>query len=161
MLKTTIAMLVIVTSLVLTPVSNGDTTLASAIEKFNRDAATHRIGKTQSPLTEQEVVAAILWWEPTKDTPVSPELLEQFRSIAKTKTLPRNATFEKLTGFDRGGEHVFDVWSVRIVMQRSDNSTYAFLIRERVIGARTINEELSRLKNLTGPRFDLHAVSNA
>jgi hypothetical protein len=147
MLHVAIAAITVVASLVSAPVNNEGNPLADSIETFNRAAATDEIGKTQNPLTEQEVVAAILMWEPTKDSPVSNALLEQFRSIAKTKELPHNATIEKLTGYDPGGDHVFDVWSVRIRMQRPDDSSYSFVIRERVIAARTIVEELDALKD--------------
>src|SRR5688500_12082359 len=36
-------------------------TLAEAIKTFNAQAAEHAVGKTQPPLTEEEVVAALRW----------------------------------------------------------------------------------------------------
>jgi|TARA_B110000305_G_scaffold110657_1_gene124604 hypothetical protein len=119
--------------------------LSVAIADFNKKALSDSIGVDQTPLTEAEVIAAILLWEREADTPVSDELFASFKRIAEDKILPGNAEFEKLTGYDRGGSHVFDVWSVRIRMDRPDGSSYAFRIRERTIGSRTLPQELARL----------------
>ena len=66
-------------------------------------------------------------------------------AIAATKVLPVNAKFESLNGLDPGGSYIFDVWSVRIRMDRPDGSSYAFLIRQRVVGSRALQEDVARL----------------
>jgi hypothetical protein len=116
--------------------------LADAIKAFNENAAKDPIGKDQPPLTEEEVIAAIRDWERPKDSPLSDEMYEVFKRIAETRTLPPTAEFEKLTGYDRGGAFILDVWSVRIRMYRPDRSSYAVIIRERMIRSRTLEEEL-------------------
>jgi len=49
-------------------------------------------------------------------------------------------------GYDPGGQHVFDVWSVRIRLAQDDGSSFAFILRETYIASRTLEEELERLK---------------
>ena len=122
--------------------------LETAIEAFNSKSARHELGKSQPPLSMEEVVAAIRLWQPGPDTPVSPKLLGVFKQIAESKTLPDRAEFELLTGYDRGGKFVFDVWSVRIRIEREDGSSYAFLIRESVLGSRTLEEEVARIERV-------------
>ena len=124
------------------------TQLSEAITSFNKESRSDSIGASQTPITVEEVVAAILLWERPASAPVSDELLASFKKIASFRILPDNASFESLTGYDRGGTHVFDVWSVRIRMERADGSSYAFVIRERAVGARTLKEELGRLNAL-------------
>ncbi|MEM9280548.1 MAG: hypothetical protein AAGA96_01860 [Verrucomicrobiota bacterium] len=124
------------------------TQLSEAITSFNEKSKSDSIGASQPPITEEEVVAAILLWERPPNAPISEELLASFRDIAASKVLPDNASFESLNGYDRGCSHVFDVWSVRVRMEREDGSSYAFVIRERVLGARTLEEELKRLNAL-------------
>lgn len=125
-----------------------DTSLSEAVAAFNKKSLSDTIGAAQPPMTEEEVVAAILLYECPPNEPVSDELLGSFKKIATSKTLPENASFESLNGYDRGGSHIFDVWSVRIRMERADGSSYAFVLRERVVGSRTLEEELERLNNL-------------
>ena len=122
----------------------GQNSLIEAIFHFNKKSLSDSIGASQAPITEEEVVAAILLWESPSNAPISDELLGIFKSIAESKALPGNAIFESLNGYDRGGSHIFDVWSVRIKIERA-GSSYAFVIRERVVGSRTLSEELARL----------------
>jgi hypothetical protein len=116
--------------------------LIKAVNAFNAKASREPIGQDQSPLTEAEVLAAIRYWKRPKESPVSDELHDAFKRIAETRMLPANADFEFLTGYDPGGAFVFDVWSVRIRMSRPDGSSYAFVIRERLVCSRTLEEEL-------------------
>jgi len=126
------------------PSDGRETSLSEAISAFNKKSLIDPIGAKQSPLTIEEVIAAILLWKKSTDIPVSDELFASFKRIAGTKSLPATAEFARLTGYDRGS-HIFDVWSVRIRMKRADGSSYEFLIRERVVGSRTLREELERL----------------
>jgi hypothetical protein len=122
--------------------------LAEAIAEFNHASLADPIGGREAPMTEDEVVAAILLWERETDSPVSEALFRTFKDIATSRRLPGNAAFESLNGYDRGGDHVFDVWSVRIRMDREDGSSYAFVLRERKLRSRTLVEELARLDQL-------------
>ncbi|MGJ8697991.1 MAG: hypothetical protein ACSHYF_16855 [Verrucomicrobiaceae bacterium] len=123
------------------------TPLSGAISTFNKSALKDDIGKSQPPLTGAEVIAAIRLWEHPANSPVSQELAATFKNIATTKTLPPNAAFESLNSLDPGGAHIFDLWSVRIRINRPDLSSYAFPIRHRIIASRPLQEELTRLDN--------------
>jgi hypothetical protein len=141
----TILTLAFVLFVVCEPTTKSEVQLVEAISKFNADAKSDRIGVSQRRLDEDEVVAAIRHWN-NPDAPISPELLATFKQIAETKILPENAAFEVLTGYDPGGQYVFDVWSVRIRLAREDGSSFAFILRETYIASRTLEEELERLK---------------
>ncbi len=123
----------------------GENSLIEAISDFNKKSLSDSIGASQPPISEEEVVAAILLWERPSNAPISDELLGSFKKIAESKALPSRASFDSLNGYDRGGSHIFDVWSVRIKIERTDGSSYAFVIRECVVGSRTLSEEVARL----------------
>ncbi len=129
--------------------------LSEAVQAFNAGAIDDAIGSQQPLLTEDEVVGAILLWDRTSDTPVSDPLLARFKSIARTKELPQGSVIEAVSAFDRGGEHVFDVWSVRIRLKRGDGSSFGFVIRERVVASRTLQQELDRLEAMVAAEPDL------
>lgn len=107
--------------------------LADAVSAFNAEAAKNFTGKDQSPMTEEEVVAAIRAWEREEGSPVSDELCHVFKQIAKTRKLPKNAEFEKITGWIPKGDFHYDVWWVRIMFTKEDGSTCSLPIRQRMI----------------------------
>jgi hypothetical protein len=124
------------------PDADGSTSLADAIKAFNERAAENPIGKEQPPLTEEEVVAAIRWWDFERNkAPVSDDEYRAFRNVAETRRLPHGWEFEVLTGFEPNHQVTFDAWSVRIRMPRQNGMTYAFSIRERMIRSRLIGTE--------------------
>jgi len=124
----------------------GPTPLSAAIRAFNAEARQNEIGRDQPPLTEEEVVAAIRWWQLDRnEAPVTDEEFAAFRRIADTRELPPGAEFEVLTGFQPNDEFVFTRWSVRIVMPRTaagkSGWTYAYVVRDRAIRSRRIGPE--------------------
>lgn len=121
--------------------------LSTALRQFQETAARDPIGRDETPLTEDEIIAAIRrTTRPLVVPEVSPELFAAFQRIAATRQLPANAAFESLNSYDLGGDYVYDVWSVRIRMTRPDGSSYAFILRERTVRSRTLAEELARLE---------------
>jgi hypothetical protein len=121
---------------------DGSASLAKAIAGFNASASENPIGAEQPPLTEDEVIAAIRWWDfHRKDAPMSDQEYRALRNIAESHQLPPGAEFEVLTGFEPNDEITFDAWSVRIRMPRPNGGTYAFVIRERMIRSRLIGAE--------------------
>lgn len=116
--------------------ANQATPLAQAVKAFNDGALRHPDGMAQPPLTEDEVVAAIRFWRPEKDSPVSEELLKTFKRIAETRKLPGTAEFEHLAGCTPGDGYTYEVWWVRLALKRPDGSSYAFPIREQMIRCR-------------------------
>jgi hypothetical protein len=120
----------------------GSVSVAEAIGDFNTNVKTNSIGAEQPPLTEEEVIAAIRWWDfHRKESPVSDEEFLAFRKIAETHLLPQGAEVEVLTSFEPDDKVTFDAWSVRIKMPRPNGGTYAFIIRERMIRSRLIGPE--------------------
>jgi len=124
------------------PPDDGGTRLSGAIRVFNDRYARDPIGRDQPPLTEDEVVAAIRWWDWRRDElPVAEGEYRAFRKIAETRTLPKDAELEVLTLFQPDEQREFDAWSVRIRMPREQEGwTYAFTIRERWIRCRSFEE---------------------
>jgi hypothetical protein len=98
------------------------------------------MGKDQPRLTEEEVIAAIRYEKRPPNSVVSDELFASFKRIAETRTVPATAEFETLRGYENAAT-VFEVWSVRIRVYRPDRSSYAFIIRERMLRSHLIGPE--------------------
>jgi RNA polymerase sigma factor (sigma-70 family) len=127
------------------------TSLAGAIKALNTKASHDPIGKDETPITEPEVVAAIRVAKRPDDSAVTDKLFDAFKKIAETKQLPPRAELEAVGGpWDPGGSFVYDVWWVRVRMPKEANGTYSFVIRERVIRSRTLQEEMARLEPKPG-----------
>jgi hypothetical protein len=128
------------------PSSTPGVPLQKAIADFNAQAALDPIGKDQPPLTEEEVLAAIRLAEPS-DFPAAPVFTFQaFKQIATTRSLPRDASVDLLTGIDPGNDFVFDVWYVRIMLPKEEGGSYSFTIRNRIIRARPVREVADELE---------------
>lgn len=117
--------------------------LAAAISQFN---ASHRSidGLGQPPLTEEEVIAAILHWKTRRnDAPVVNQDFEALQKIAETRLMPKEARFEVLQQFQMPDASQYWIWSVRIVMPQSQREgwTYAYSIREQFISMSVPGEE--------------------
>ena len=116
------------------------TQLSAAIKAFNAKSAGDPIGKQQSPLTGEEVIAAIRLMD-RKDHPLAPDaILRSLERIAHTKKLPTRVEFEALTSLDPGGDFVFDTWYVRINLPKEDGGTYSFPVRSRIVRSRPVAE---------------------
>ncbi len=78
--------------------------LSAAIKRFN--ATNFRAdGKKQPPLTEDEVIAAILHQQTRRDEhDVSDSLFERLQNIARTRILPEGVTFEVIPTFGTEGD---------------------------------------------------------
>lgn len=129
--------------------SDDSVCLADAVKALNARAAKHAIGKDQQPLTEEEVIGAIRAWEREKGSPVSDKLYSIFKRVADTRELPKNAELEGLGGlWVPSWDFYYDVWWIRVKVEREDGSSYGFPIRERIIRSRTLEEELCRVSKL-------------
>lgn len=117
--------------------------LAAAIHGFN---AQHKsfAGQEQPPLTETEVVAAILAAQADRNQySVSNAEFEAFQAVAARRSLPAGAKLELIPSFSGCDGYNFSIWSVRIVMARTEmpGFTYAFQIRERFIRSEPVENE--------------------
>ncbi len=132
--------------------AGGSTPLADAVKAFNEKAAEDPIGKDQPPLTVDEVVAAIRAWNRLEVPEFPDQVCDAFTQIAQTRSLPPGAAFESLNGWFPGGDYHFDVWWVRVVVTNRDGRGFSFVIRERMIRSRTVDEELQRVSRLVRER---------
>lgn len=116
------------------------TTLDEAIRIFNHQAQSDQVGKDQPPLTTDEVVGAIRWFN-REEAPVTDAEFAAFRQIADTQKLPPGTEFEVLTGFIPGDGFRYTRWSVRIRMPRTAKPgwTFAYSIRERTIRTEAVD----------------------
>ena len=73
-----------------------EVTLPEAVKGFNRRAQEDATGKTQPPLTEDEVVAAIRGWD-REEEPVTDDVYQAYQAIAETRKLPEGATLNFIT----------------------------------------------------------------
>ena len=112
---------------------DANVSLADAVKQFNEWAKKKEIGKTQPPLTEDEVVAAIRSW-PGKEGPWAGELYNAFQRVADTRTLPRAW---RLDGAERSRFNNFDLDVWRIEMSISVGSNVAnIVVRDQKIRER-------------------------
>jgi len=127
------------------------TSLSDAIKALNTKAAHNPIGKDETPITEPEVIAAIRAAKRPEDSAVTDKLFDAFKKIAETKQLPPGAELEAVGGgWDPGMAFLYDIWWVRVQMPKEANGTYSFVIRERFIRSRTLQEEMARLEPKPG-----------
>jgi hypothetical protein len=116
--------------------------LDEAVRIFNARAQADQVGKDQPPLTVDEVVGAIRWFN-RNEAPVTDAEFAAFRQIAQTKQLPAGSEFEVLNGFIPGDGFRYTRWSVRIRMPRTaaPGGSFAYCLRERTIRAEPETKE--------------------
>ncbi len=117
--------------------------LAAAIRTFN---AQHREvdGQSQPQLTEDEVIAAILFWQTKRDeADIDDALFEQFQRIARTRKLPRGTELELISGFGSVYGATHTIWSIRVRMPKIEEQkrggTYAFIVRDQYISVKHVD----------------------
>lgn len=125
--------------------------LTKAVEGFNGKASTHSIGRTQKPLTEDEVVAAIRGWIPKHTPGVADDVYKRFQEIAETGTLPDDAHLTFTTGWTGYRGFKFQVWwvdlSIKLDPQQTGVYGYAFRIRDQKISSRKMTpDELAEIE---------------
>jgi serine/threonine protein kinase len=118
----------------------GSVPLSAAIARFN-SSPNVADGIKQPPLTEDEVVAAILCEQTRRDRhDVDEAFFQQYQDIARTRALPKGAAIEVIPAFETAEGSTFTIWSVRIRLPKfaSDESkgTYAFKIREQFVSVK-------------------------
>jgi hypothetical protein len=101
------------------------TPLAQAVEDFNQRLQRTQVGKTQPPLTEEEVLAAIRDMRRGEDE-IPPYLFERLQLAAKGLMLPKGSYFSFLTGTVsfRG----YDIDALNIYLQLGLDKYHADLV---------------------------------
>ena len=123
--------------------------LKNAVRKFNDEAREHSIGKEQTPLTEDEVIASIRAWD--KRNRPSDETFAVYRAIANSRRLPPHARiYSRDTWSD--SQYVFTVWCIDLHIKTGENRGYAFRIRDQKISSRELtDDEIAKWKRLKTP----------
>lgn len=127
-----------------------DSALAKAVAAFNAKAAKNRIGKFQTPLTVQEVVASIRGWSRDR-MPVDDETYAVFQEIADTGQMLSDAELTFTTGWRGFNGFHFDVWWVDLSVRKGGKFGfgYTYRLRDRKLSSRKLNQrELDELERL-------------
>jgi hypothetical protein len=118
----------------------GNVPLVDAVAEFNVTYAGYPNSESQPPLSQEEVVAAIRFYQRDNATVTDVEF-QRFKQVADTLELPRDFQFEVITTF-RGPEYEIEAWSVRLVMPtHNGRRTWAFQIREKMIRCRKLTDQ--------------------
>jgi len=113
-----------------------EVTLAEAVKGFNRRAQEDATGKTQPPLTEDEVVAAIRGWD-REEEPVTDDIYTAYQAIADTRKLPARAALYFITRcWGLNDPYEFDVWWINLEIWTGPDMGYAFRIRHQMLRSR-------------------------
>jgi hypothetical protein len=121
--------------------------LAEAVQQLNSISKQHNIGKTQEPLTADEVIGAIRRWSNKRDIPV--ETKAKFERIAETGMLNAGDQLKFATGLFSEG-NFYAVWWLDLTV---DN--YVFRVRDRTISSRKqTDEEIAMLAKLRREMLD-------
>ena len=122
--------------------TKGMTSLSEALRVFNARAKNNPIGKSQPPLTKNEIIAAIRWALVNPDElPVSDKTLQTLREITNSHQLPPGFELEVLTDFVPDNQIEVTKWSVRLRIPAEPQGTTCISIREKPIRSRLLGEE--------------------
>ena len=118
-----------------TPPVNKPVPLAVVVQQLNQKAQEDHIGKTQPPLTEDEVIASIRAWL-RENIRASDEVYATYQKIAESRMIPANATLEVTTRYYGNRGFDFDVWWVDLGIMTGPTTGFAFRIRDQKIRTR-------------------------
>jgi len=128
--------------------TEGPISLKEAVATFNAITAKYGVGKSELPLTEEEVVAAIRGWVPEQEShPPSKKVYEEYQKIGATGKLPKGAHFTLITGSTGYKGYDFDVWWIDLYVETGGEKQHVFRIRNRFLRCRPAG----RAENLISP----------
>jgi hypothetical protein len=90
-----------------------DYTLKEALDHFNERARCHPIGKTQPPLTETELLTAVLSIPGSDPEPYDVEKT-YLRDVFEKKILPKGSLINVTTGFQHVGHYFVHYWRITL-----------------------------------------------
>ncbi len=146
--------------------------LPAVVREFNSKANSDPVGKTQPPLTVNELIAALSSVIITPDPKQATK--QQFATIRKiitNKALADGAYLQSVNRYRRlgpyqeskvGGSDIFEftVWSVRLVLPR-DGGVGSFSIRERFVSYRILEMEAQGKPTLQASRAaDMYPIGS-
>ena len=74
------------------------------------------VGRTQPPLTSEEVIAAIRGWNP-KEHPKSELFLDRFKKIAQTGIIPAGCYLDFIPGYTNYNGYDYKVWWIDLFVR--------------------------------------------
>lgn len=118
------------------------TSLLNAVRHFNETTATHPLSDGQPPLTDDEVVASVLWTTASEDIDgLDPGEFAAFRRIGEERVLPTGWELGLLTERRDSDELHFQLWSIYLTLERPGGSNFTHVIREQVLRQLTADGE--------------------
>jgi len=118
-----------------------DVSVAEAVKEFNQRAQQDPVGKTQPPLTEDELVAAIRGWIPDEHPGCGP-FLASFKKVAATGVLPVGIYLNFVPGWKGYNGYDYCVWWIDLFVpgtpeqQAQHHWGYNFRLRAQMISSR-------------------------
>jgi hypothetical protein len=100
------------------------TPIKTAVDKFNQRTAGQADFLSQSPLTEEEVIAAIRGWIPEHTPGVTNEVYDQFQQIAESGMLPHGAELRETDRWNGYRDFVFEVWWIDLSIKTGEGTGY-------------------------------------
>ena len=113
---------------------NENRPLADAVAEFNEKAKSKQVGQYQPPLTEDEVVAALLSIDRKLWRSMDDKIYEVIEEIARKRELPKTARLDSLSRFKTNG-YDFVTWQVILEVILDEDTGYRYPIRKRMISS--------------------------
>jgi RNA polymerase sigma factor (sigma-70 family) len=117
------------------PRGEGGVWLADAVKEFNQWALSTSIGGKQPPLTEDEVIAAIVAWTRDPGAPTAGDLFDAFHRVAETRKLPSAWSLDAVDSW-KTNEREIEGWRIQLRLSLAPNKSYAHVIRDQKIRVR-------------------------
>ena len=118
------------------------TPLARAVEEFNEHAKRTEVGKTQPPLTVEEVLAAVRNWSPKED-PIEPKMFAALQEAARAGMLPKGSYLSFSSGSVSRNGYDIDAWNIYLQVGLNQHPadlvgvpSYGVLVRRQYIASR-------------------------
>jgi hypothetical protein len=118
------------------------TPLSQAVAEFNERARRTQVGKTQPPLTVEELLAAIRDWNPDEDA-IEPAMFAELQRAAKSGMMPKGAYLNYNSGTLARNGYDIDAWNIylRVGLDKYADDlvgvpAYMVLIRRQYIASR-------------------------
>ena len=114
-----------------------------AVAEFNLRALSNRIGKTQPPLSAEEVLTAIRSWE-IGEEPIDRNVFGEFQKISKSGLFPKGAYIDFFSGYNARNGHDIEAWIIFIKvrlnqnydMEQDERPLYSHKIRMKFISSK-------------------------
>jgi hypothetical protein len=142
-------LLVVVAGASVSLADDGTRSLAEAVRAVNQQAAKSPESRSQSPLTEDEVVKSIERFSRSKPLPeggyqeakrLSDEEFQKLKRIVTTRRLPTDVILRQFVRYN-DGTCVEHGWWVRLILMRQDTCPFSLTIRQESVFRRPYTQK--------------------